>query len=186
MERGILKRAILLWTAAALWLVFVSAAGAQNPPAAHAVPDGISVYTNPRYAWSIAYPANWGLDAADAGFVRITAPEKNGVCGIHSGPVKFATAQALTDSMLAFAAKNIKQSKGLQQITVSREDKMLRTGVAAEEVVVRMNPNGGAARRIYAVSNGNGFLVDCAASDAAWASNDVQFKKIVGSFTLSR
>jgi hypothetical protein len=148
--------------------------------------DGISVYTSAKFHWSVAYPADWRLDSKDDAFIRISAPEKNGVCGIHSGPSKFGTAAELTDSMLEFAAKRLKESKNLEQVTLRREKKVLRNEIEAEEVVVQIKPGGGQAHRVYAVANGNGFLIDCAASDAAWASNDTEFKKIIGSFTLSR
>jgi len=173
-------RANLLAIAAVAALALAPAAAAQDGP------GGISVYTNPRFQWSIAYPADWRLDVKGDRFVRISAPDKNGVCGIHSGPVKYATAKALTDHMLDYAAKRLKESRGLEQVALSREKKTLRNGVDAEEVVVKIKPNGGQARRVYAVSNGNGFLIDCASSAAGWPRNEPDFKKIIGSFTLGR
>ena len=150
------------------------------------MPDGIQVYTNARYHWSIAYPANWGLEVNNEEFIRIVAPEKNGVCGVRSRPTSQATADALADYAMNYARKNLKERKGLEQVTVSRESIRLRGDIPATEVVVAIKPGGGQARRIYTVVSGNGFMVDCAASDAAWPSNDTQFKRIMASFTPSR
>ena len=169
-----------LGAAAVLLLTLGGATAAQQAP------DGIQVYTNPQFHWSIAYPATWGIEADNAQFVRIVAPEKNGICGVRSRPTSQATADALADYALAYAKKNLKEHRGLDQVTVSRERTRLRGDIEATEVTVAMKPNGGQARRIYAVVNGNGFMVDCAASDAAWHSNEPQFKKIIASFTPSR
>lgn len=159
------------------------AAAAQDAPP---VPDGISVYTNTEYHWSIAYPATWTLDADDPAFIRIETPEKNGVCGIRSRSTSQPTAQALADYAMSYAKKNLKEHKGLEQVTVNRENKTLRGNVDGVEVLVDIRPDGGQARRVYTVANGNGFMVDCAASSAAWRSNDLQFKKIIASFTVSK
>jgi hypothetical protein len=166
--------------AAAVLLMLGGAAAAQD------VPDGIEVYSNARYHWSIAYPANWALEAGDEQFIRIVAPEKNGICGVRSRPTSQATADALADYALAYAKKNLKEHKGLDQVTVSRERTRLHGDVEATAVTVAIEPGGGQARRIYAVVGGNGFMVDCAASDAAWHSNEPQFRKIIASFTPSR
>ena len=114
------------------------------------------------------------------------APEKNGICGVRSRATSQTTADQLADYALAYAQKNLKERKGLDQVTTSRERTRLRGDIEATEVTVAIKPNGGQARRIYAVVNGNGFMVNCAASDAAWSSNDLQFKKIIASFTPFR
>ena len=170
---------------AAFWIAALLAvsAGAAAQDAA-AIADGISVYTNARYHWSIAYPATWTIEAKDDSFIRIVAPEKNGVCGIRSRSTSQPTADALADYALAYAEKNLKEHKGLEQVTVKRERTKLRGDIDATDVLVDINPNGGQARRIYAVAGGNGFMVDCAASNAAWRSNEPQFKKIIASFTI--
>ena len=169
-------------TAALALLVLAGPAAAQDN--AGAVPDGISVYTNVRYHWSIAYPATWSIEAKDDAFVRIVAPEKNGVCGIRSRATSQPTADALADYALAYAQKNLKEHRSLDQVTVSRERTKLRGNIDATDVTVDIRPNGGQARRVYAVAGGNGFMVDCAASNAAWRSNEPQFKKIIASFTI--
>lgn len=171
-------------TAVLVLLALCGSAAAQDN--AKAVPDGISVYTNIRYHWSIAYPATWSIEAQDDAFVRIVAPEKNGVCGIRSRATSQPTADALADYALAYAKKNLKEHKGLDQVTVTRERTKLRGDVDATDVTVDIQPGGGQARRVYAVAGGNGFMVDCAASSASWGSNEIQFKKIIASFTIGK
>lgn len=173
---------------AALCIAILAALGgtAAAQENAEAVPDGISVYTNLRYHWSIAYPATWSIEAEDDSFIRIVAPEKNGICGIRSRATSQPTADALADYALAYAKKNLKEHKGLEQVEVSRGRTTLRGDVEAADVMVDLRPNGGQARRIYVVANGNGFMVDCASSGAAWRTNEIQFKKIIASFTLSK
>lgn len=167
---------------AAALLVITLGGAAAAPRAA----DGIQVYTNPHYRWSVAYPANWMLDVKNDGYVRIVAPEKNGACGIRSRPVSQPTADAFADFALAYAKKNLKEHRSIDQVTVSRTQTKLRGEIAATEVVVSLKPGAGQARRIYTVVDGNGYMVNCAASNAAWPDNDRQFKKIIASFTPSR
>jgi hypothetical protein len=148
--------------------------------------EGIGVYTNPDYQWSIAYPAGWGLEAKDSGFIRISSPAKDGLCGIHSSRVKFTTADELTGYALDYAQKRLKESKGLDQVTLKREKTTLRNGIEANDVLVEIRPGGQQSRRIYAVSQGNGFLIDCASSAANWANLGPDFERILKSFTVGK
>jgi TPR repeat protein len=66
----------------------LAAANRDRPSSATPSPPqsdpALRVYDNAVHRWSVSYPSDWKLDAADAAYVRVFSPAGDGQCGLHS------------------------------------------------------------------------------------------------------
>ena len=141
-------------------------------------------YSNPVYGWSVSYPSDWTLDRKDPGDVRISPPSDDGVCGLHSGAVRFKTVDEFTDFMQAqndqfFKEKGTKtRSSPKQRITLPNDV----IGIVVTTEIL----SGGKSRRIYVLADGVGYGIDCETYAGNWEKLEPSFARIMSSFTLEK
>lgn len=141
-------------------------------------------YTQPVYRWSVTYPADWRLDSANPDFVRLLSPEGRGLCGIHSGAVRFKTVDDFTGFMEASYADSFK-ARGVTVRSSPRQKIFLPNKVVGNDVVTDIL-SGGRSRRVYVVGGGMGYVTDCETYMKDWRAVEPSFARILSSFTLDR
>ena len=93
---------------------------------AQPAPDWLTL-SNPRYGWSVTYPAGWKTDATNPDDVRLHASDGSAQCGIHGAAVRFETAAEYADFMIAFnekyfGARGVKlKTSGGRPLALARE-----------------------------------------------------------------
>ena len=153
-----------------------SAESATPAPSEAAAPA--RVYTNPTYRWSVTYPADWKMDAADPNNVRVASGD--GLCGFHSGPARLKTADEFAD-----LAEEHDQKAHLTTRHSPKQPISLPNGVVGVEVVREIR-GGGRSRRIYMLADGAAYNIDCETYASGWEQFAPFFAQIISSFTLER
>jgi len=134
------------------------------------------LYTNPTYPWSVTYPADWSVDAADPSNVRVSSGDA--LCGSHSGPVRLKTADEFADLL--------EEQDEKAHFTVRHSPKQrisLPNGVVGVDVTREIR-GGGRSRRIYVLREGVAYGVDCETHASKWEQFAPTFEQIIRSFTL--
>lgn len=65
--------------------------------------ESTSRYTNSEYGWSIVIPPDWNMESSIPSEVNIYAPTNDGLCGIHTGQVRFEKLEEFVDFYLIMA-----------------------------------------------------------------------------------
>jgi hypothetical protein len=143
------------------------------------------VYANPKFPWTIAYPAAWELEASDPGEIRIhRAAEGVQVgCAIFSVAVQFQTVEEFADFWLRQSYEHM-SSQGYKVRRWSRERILLPNGITGLDVMSD-NSAGGRAREIFVLANSVGYLISCETSIHYWKTLASHFDKIINSFKLA-
>jgi len=139
---------------------------------------------NPRYGWSVTYPAGWRADAANPDDVRLHASDGSAQCGIHGAAVRFETAGEYAEFMMAFNEKYF-GARGVRLKTSGARPLVLANDVAAIDVLTDMS-SGGRSRRIYVISKPLGFIVDCETRAGNWDKVESVFARVIASFTIPK
>ena len=160
----------------------VTAAHAQEPSKAA---RDTRTYVNSAWRWSVSYPAQWTVDAADPAAVRIRFAERNALCSIMSGPMdRFSSAEELADFMLANDEQFFRDKK--QRFTIIERRRItLPNRIAGSDVLAEIGP-GQRSRRIYALADGRGFAIDCETSTKNWETVEAQYQQVIASFNVRR
>jgi len=132
-------------------------------------------YTNPVYRWSIAYPSSWTVDSGNLGFVKISSPADQALCGIHSREVPFKTVDELTDAL----------ERAPNRVILGRRKISLTNDVIGNDVLARI-VGGGKSRRVYILADGRFFGIDCETYEKDWDRLEPSYDRIVRSFTLGK
>jgi tetratricopeptide (TPR) repeat protein len=154
---------------------------AQKPSIAFAA----TVYTNPDFPWSVAYPAGWSVDDSDTSYIRINRSDDDGLfglCGIHSAAVDFTTVDEFVDVSLPHDEEYFKD-RGQTFGVLSRQDITLSSGVSGVETIAEIGP-GGKSRRVYMLADGRAYAIDCETYLADWPKLESVYNQIINSFTL--
>jgi tetratricopeptide (TPR) repeat protein len=141
------------------------------------------VFDNPSFGWSVSYPADWKIDKTNPRDVRISTPEGNVLCGIHSNAVRFQTMDEFAESAQAFNEKYFRD-RGTTVRSSPKERLSLPNGVIGIDVVNDIL-SGGRSRRIYVLAKPIGYMIDCETYAANWAKFEPFFAEIIASFSLS-
>ena len=153
-----------------------SAESASPAPSEAASPA--RVYTNPTYRWSVAYPADWKMEAADLNNVRVSSGD--GLCGFHSRPARLKTADEFAD-----LAEEQDQKANFTTRHSPKQPISLPNGVVGVDVVREIR-GGGRSRRIYMLVDGVAYNIDCETYASGWEHFAPLFAQIISSFTLER
>ena len=169
------------WVPAVLFAVTVAAHGQEPTRAAR----DTRTYSNSAWRWTVSYPAQWTVDAADPALVRIRFAERNALCSIMSGPMdRFGSADELTDFMLANDEQFFRDKK--QKFTVLERRRItLPNRVAGSDVLAEIGP-GQKSRRMYTLADGRGFAIDCETSTKNWETVEAAYQQVISSFTVRR
>jgi len=133
------------------------------------------VYANAVYRWSITYPSSWTVDSGNLGFVKISSSVDQALCGIHSREVPFRTVDEYTDAL----------ERATDRVVLARRQISLPNDVIGNDVLTRIL-GGGKSRRIYTLSDGRGFAIDCETYDKDWDRLEPFYDRIIRSFTLGK
>ena len=165
-----------------LLIAVATAANGQEPSKAW---RDTRTYSNSAWRWSVSYPAQWTVEAADPAAVRIRFAERNALCSIMSGPMdRFGSAEELADFMLANDEQFFRDKK--QKFTiVERRRITLPNRVAGADVLAEIGP-GQRSRRIYTLADGRGFAIDCETSAKNWEAVEPLYQQVISSFTVRR
>jgi hypothetical protein len=141
-------------------------------------------YVNPVHRWTITYPGDWSVDSQNVAFVQLKPPASlaTGLVGIHTGPVRFASADELVDVMVAV------QSRSAQGVRVlSRRAVYLADSVPAIELETELGAGTvGRSRRRFIVMNGIAYVIDAETYRDSWPKVESHFARIIQSFKLER
>jgi hypothetical protein len=140
--------------------------------------------SNPKYGWSVSYPAGWKSDAVNPDDVRLHAPDGSAQCGIHGAAVRFETAGEYAEFMMGFNERYF-GARGVRLKTSGAHPLALANDVAAIDVLTDMS-NGGRSRRIYVVSRPIGFVVDCETHARNWEKLESVFARLIASLTIPK
>src|SRR5262245_48269524 len=118
-------------------LAAVAPAHAQEPLKKQ---QDTKTYANATWRWSIAYPAQWTLEARDPAQVRVRFAERNASCSFYSGPMdRFNNVDELTDFMLANDEQIFKDRK--QKFGVLERKRIaLPNRIAGNDVLAEIGP----------------------------------------------
>lgn len=141
-------------------------------------------YSSPVYSWSVSYPNDWTIDSKDPNDVRISPPSDDGVCGLHSGAVRFKTVGEFTDFMQENSRQFFKE-KGTTTRSSPKQRISLPNDVIGIDVLTEIL-SGGRSRRIYVLADGVGYNIDCETYASNWEKLAPFFAQIISSFTLER
>lgn len=163
-------------------LMALSMAAARSMSPSNPGPDTKTLrYSNASYHWSVSYPKGWKIDDRDPSYVRISY-KNTGLCGIQTSSLRFETLDLFTDFMLDGTAQKL-LDKGLFSVTASRKRISLPNGQVGNDVLVDLVP-GGRSRRVFVLTHGQGFIIDCEADWRDWKKVESSYDLIVTSFTL--
>lgn len=143
-------------------------------------------FKNPALPWSMQYPGNWQLSAADprqVQIMRLGAGDEAG-CSIFSVPVQFKALDEFADFWLRQGAEHM-NSQGIRVRRTNRQRISLPNGIEGIDVLSEISTSG-RSRTIFALVDGVGYVLDCETSVNRWESFAPVFAKIIGSFTLEK
>lgn len=169
------------------WILILTAAplaGAQSTTSSKPAKETKKLsYANPAYSWSISYPIDWMIDKTDQGNVRVFH-KKDALCGVYSASVAFKALDEFTDYMEDGHAQRL-LDKGLLSVLLSRQNISLPNEVVGNDVLSDLVP-GGRSRRVYILTNGRGFAIDCEAAAKDWGKVESSYDLIIKSFALGK
>ena len=117
--------------------------------------------------------------------VRIRSAAESALCSIHSGPMdRFNSVDELTDFLLANDAQFFREKR--QKFAVlARKRISLPNRIVGNDVLAEIGP-GGRSRRVHVLADGRGFAIDCETYAKNWSSLEVEYQKVIASFTVRK
>ena len=152
------------------------------PASSGSAQSGERRYENPVHHWVIAYPAGWAVDSQNVGFVQITPPDSlaKGVFGIHTGPVRVATADVLVDAVV-----KAQEASGAGLRILKRRVVHLADSVRAIELETELGIGVvGRSRRLFVVRNGMAYVIDAETYRDSWPAVEAHYARMIESFRL--
>jgi hypothetical protein len=150
----------------------------------HATDD--LVYVNPAYKWSVSYPRNWVLDSRDLALVKLEPSSQLpwGLVGIRSEDAAGRSLEEYTEAFLDKWNRGLRR-QGSSARVLSQQHRQLLDGTPTVEVVHRLGAGRmGQSRKLIALRDGRGLVIDAETFLEAWPVLAPYFEWIISSFTV--
>ena len=141
-------------------------------------------YTNPVYRWSVSYPPDWVLDSQNPASVKIRplADVPFGLVGIRSIAFSKDRLGLSLDDFITLLISGEARTPGFR--ILSRTSTTLPGGVPAVEIVNVLGVGTvGKSRKLYAIVDGTGFVINAETYLDSWPAMESYFERIIRSFT---
>lgn len=153
---------------------------ASATPGAAPSDPSLRAYRHPVYRWTLSYPSDWTLDAANTADVRVVSQSGDALCGVHSGEARYASVDDFADDLQARKARYFKD-RGVAVRDAPRRRITLANGASGIDVTTEIL-SGGKSRRIYVLGGAASYHIDCEAPATIWDKFEPRFARIIDSF----
>lgn len=146
-------------------------------------------YPSMSYGFSVFHPVEWTVDTSNPAQVQFKTGSgtAQGLLSITSANVSYASLDELVNALLSSQERRWKE-RGATMTIISRGlitlTRYVTGNVTAADITMEIQPGGGKARHIYALVDGQAFIIVAETYIQFWDELGPIFDRVLSSFTV--